>query len=275
MRILFWTKVAAVALLILIATSMLIAVAQEPNSQATPAPPWPKRIEPPSPDATAADLERRGDELRAEKAYLDAVDYYHAALKKLPKGPQSSMVLNKIGIAQFQMERYKDAKKSYEKSIKYDKTSSYPYNNLGVVFYRDKKYGRAAKYYKKAILLDPDNASFHNNLAAAYFADKKLHLAIPEYLKALELDPNIFERRSTTGVVAQISPGDRAHYYYVLAKIYAQAGQFDRALLYLRRAIEEGYPNVDNALHDAEFAQLRKDHRFTELMTTRRPEAIP
>jgi tetratricopeptide (TPR) repeat protein len=248
--------------------------AQDISQTMSVTPPPARRIERPPADANPADLEERGDQLRAEKAYLDALDYYQAASKKLGKGHAMSMVLNKVGITQFQMQRFEDAKKSYEKSIKNDKTYANAYNNLGVVHYRNKKYGRAIKLYRKAIDLDQDNASFHNNVAAAYFADKQLEKAMPEYQKALELDPDIFERRSTSGIVAQIAPQDQAHYYYVLAKMYAQVGKFDRALLYLRRAIEDGYKDVNNALQDVEFAQLRKDPRFNDLMTLQRPPSI-
>lgn len=259
----------------LFAAVAILAAAQDYNQTVPVTPPPTRRIEPPPKDANPADLEERGDELRAEKAYLDALDYYMAALKKLPKGPAASMVYNKVGITQFQLARFEDAKKSYEKSIKLDKTYANSYNNLAVVHYRNKKYGRAIKYYKKAIELQPAVASFHNNLASAYFAKKQIEKAVPEYQKALELDPDIFERRSSVGIVAQLSsPEDRAHYSYVLAKMYAQAHQFDRALLYLRRALEEGYKDVNDAMKDGEFAQLRKDPRFNDLMT-QRPIAIP
>jgi tetratricopeptide (TPR) repeat protein len=273
MRRLSWALFSVIGILIIFALPAVVA-AQDSSQAMSITPPPTRRIEPPSANATAKDLEERGDQLRGEKAFLDALDYYQTALKKLDKGPVAAMVLNKIGITQFQMQRFDDSKKSYEKAIKYDKACANCLNNLGVIYYRDKRYGRAIKYYRKAIVLTPDNASFHNNVAAAYFADKQLEKAIPEYQKALELDPDIFERRSTNGIVAQISPEDRAHYSYVLAKMYAQTGQFDRALLYLRRAIEEGYKDVNNALHDVEFAQLRKDPRFNDLMTLQRPPAI-
>ena len=43
------------------------------------------------------------------------------------------------------------------------------------------------------------------------------------YAKALELDPDIFERNSHGGLQARLpSPQDRAHYDYVLAKLYAR-----------------------------------------------------
>ncbi len=48
----------------------------------------------------------------------------------------------------------------------------------------------------------------------------------------------------------------------------------DRSLQYLRRALEEGYKGIDNVYKDPEFAGLRNDARFTELMAAR-PPAIP
>ena len=47
-------------------------------------PPMLRTIDPPAPDATAADLEARADQLRVVKLYLDALDYYRAALAKQP-----------------------------------------------------------------------------------------------------------------------------------------------------------------------------------------------
>ena len=70
------------------------------------------------------------------------------------------------------------------------------------------------------------------------------------------------------------SPADRAHFYYVLAKLYARSGVTDRSLQYLRRAMEEGYKGIEDVYKDSEFAGLRADPRFTELMASR-PMAIP
>ena len=90
----------------------------------------------------------------------------------------------------------------------------------------------------------------------------------------MRLDPDIFERTSRAGVLAQLpSPDDRAHYDYVLAKLFAKMGIADRSLEYLRKAMEEGYKQIGNVYKDAEFTELRKDPRFTELMASK-PAAI-
>ena len=231
-----------------------------------------RQVPPPAASASADDLEKEGDQLRSEKAYLDAIDYFQAALEK---EPSKASVLNKIGISDLMLQRYKDAGKSFEQAIKRDRHFSEAYNNLGVVDYARRKYGAAIKKYKKAIDLAPESASFYSNLGAAYFAVKNYERASQAYAKAVELDPQIFDRTSHTGIAAQMaSPEDRAHYCYVLAKLYAKIGDSERSLEYLRRAIEEGYKGVNDVFRDPEFAGLRKDARFQELMKAR-PVPIP
>lgn len=264
------------AVLLLICLPVAGAWAQDTNQIIPITPPPTRRIEPPPPDATPQDLDERGDELRGEKAFLDAMDYYQAALKKIDGKSQFAAVeYNKIGITLLLLNRFDDARRHFQRSIKIDKTYSNAYNNLAVVYYQYKKYSRAIKYYKRAIVMDPTSASYHSNLGSAYFARKDMPHAVVEYTKALELDPDIFERRSSVGVIAQMSsPEDRAHYSYVLAKMYAQLGQFDRSLLYLRRAMEEGYKDINKVYEDDDFAKLRKDERFVALMK-QPPPAIP
>lgn len=232
-------------------------------------PPLLRAIDPPAPDATAADLEARADELRAVKLYLDALDYYHAALAK---DKNSVRVLNKIGITDLMIQRYREAKSWFDRAIKVDHKFADAYNNRGVTFYEEQKYSAAVKDYRKAIAMDATSASFFSNLGAALFAKKQFDPAVVAYEHAVQLDPDVFERTSRGGVQAQLpSPGDRAHYDYTVAKLYAKMGLSDRSLEYLRKAMEEGYKDFKNVYKDTEFAELRKDKRFTELVSSKMP----
>lgn len=265
-------RFAIVLAILLISSAALPARAQLSQlDQIQVAPPM-RQVQPPSPTATAKELERQADQLRSQKAYLDAIDYFEAAIKK---DPNNATLYNKIGISELMVQRFREAGKHFETAIKKDRKLAEAYNNLGVVNYERKKYRGAIKHYKKALEIDPDSASFHSNLGAAYFAQKKFEQATREYAEAVKLDPEIFEHSSRMGVTAQMSsPQDRAHYSYVLAKLYAKMGDSDRSLQYLRKAMEEGYKKVDDAYKDPEFAELRKDARFTELMKER-PPALP
>jgi tetratricopeptide (TPR) repeat protein len=232
-------------------------------------PPLIRSVDPPRPDATAAELDARGDQLRTMKLYLDALDYYRAALAKQP---HSAELLNKVGITELMLQRYRDAKKSFEQSIKANREFADAYNNLGVVYYENRKYGTAVKEYRRALALDGTSASFYSNLGAALFSRKEFEPAVEAYQHALEIDPDVFERTSRAGVQAQLpSPEDRAHYDYTVAKLYAKMGFSDQSLEYLRKAMEEGYKDFKDVYKDAEFAQLRKDKRFVELVSTKTP----
>jgi tetratricopeptide (TPR) repeat protein len=235
-------------------------------------PPLLRAIEPPSPAATVADLEKRADELRAEKLYLDALDYYRAALAKTH---DTAGLLNKIGITELMMQRYSEARKSFEHSLKADRKFADAYNNLAVVYYEQKKYSVAINNYRRAIALDDNSASFYSNLGAALFSKKEFEAAVVAYQHAMQLDPDVFERSSRAGIQAQLpSPEDRARYDYTVAKLYAKMGFSDRSLEYLRKAMEEGYKDFNDVYKDAEFAQLRKDKRFAELVAQKIP-ALP
>jgi len=259
--------------LVVLLISSAFCLAQVSHSeQVQILPPLVRAIDPPSPDATAADLERQADQLRSEKLFLDALDYYRAALGK---SPQNARLLNKIGIVELLMQRYKEASKSFGRAIKIDREYADAYNNLGVIYYENKKYPSAIKQYEKAIAKDNTSASFFSNLGAAYFSKRDFERAVAAYQHAMELDPGVFERTSRNGVQAQLpSPEDRARYDYTVAKLYAKMGFSDQSLEYLKRAIETGYKDWKNVYKDVEFTELRKNPRFTEFMASNTP-AIP
>lgn len=221
-------------------------------------------------DGTPQELEHQGDQLRSQKRYLDAIDYYNAAIAKQP----TALLWNKKGIALLFVQHSKDAQKCFEQALRVNKNSAEAMNNLGFVAQMEKRYNKAIKYYQKALEIRPQSPTFHYNLGAAYFAKHEFEKATQEYQTAFKIDPDIFVRVSRTGVMAQTtSPEDRAAFSFMVAKMYAQAGDLEHSLEYLRKAMEEGYKNINQVYTDSEFASLRTDKRFTDLMA-QKPQAI-
>ncbi|HWQ56597.1 MAG TPA: tetratricopeptide repeat protein [Bryobacteraceae bacterium] len=205
--------------------------------------------------------ERRGDIMMARKMYREAVETY----KEAPL--DSPIVWNKIGIAYHQMQQLDTAKRHYERAIKLNPKYSEAINNLGTVFYAKKSYRKATNLYKKALKLAPESASIYSNLGTALFARKKYDEAFDAYQQALALDPEVFEHRGSYGVLLQErSVEERARFHYYMAKTYAKAGVNDRALLYLRKAFEEGFPERQKLLEEPEFATMKDLPEFLELL---------
>lgn len=224
----------------------------------------PRQVEPEASASTRPEPlspEKRGDILMARKMYREAAETYKESK------PDSAMIENKIGIAYHQMMKMDIAKRYYERAIKLDPKYAEAINNLGTVYYSKKSYARSIRFYKRALKLSPNSASVYSNLGTAYFARKDYKRASETYQKALSLDPEVFEHRNSWGVLLQErSVEERAKFHYYLAKTYAQAGMNDRALLYIRKALEEGFTERKKLMEDPEFVSLRKLPEFQELL---------
>ena len=225
----------------------------------------------PDPNASAKDLEERGDVLRAQKRYLDALDFYAAAIAKHP----TALLWNKEGMSYLFLQKYPEATKCFSRAIKAEKNAPEGYNNRGYMEQRNQNFNKAIRYYKKALALQPNDAVFHYNLGSSYWGKHQYDLAAQQYHAAYALDPDIFNRVSRIGVMAQAgSPEDRAAFSFMVARLYAQAGDVDHSLEYLRKAMEEGYKNIKKVYTDSEFATLRTDKRFEELIS-QKPLPLP
>lgn len=218
---------------------------------------------PATPGSTSASKlspEMRGDIYMARKMYREAID-------KFRECPPSATVQNKIGIAFHQLLQFNLAKTNYAAAVKMDPKFPQAINNLGTVYYSQKNYRKAMKYYRKALKLDPDSASVWVNLGSAYFAKKDMKHAVECYDTALKLDPEVFEHRSHYGTLLQErTVEDRAKFHLYLAKAYAQRGDKERALIYLRKALEEGLKERKKIPDIPEFASLKTDVAFTDLL---------
>jgi tetratricopeptide (TPR) repeat protein len=202
-------------------------------------------------------VEMRGDIFMARKMYREALETYKSGT------PDSSVLANKIGIAYHQMLNLEDARKYYERAVKLNPAYAEAINNLGTVYYARKSYRRSITQYKKALRITPDSASILSNLGTSYFARKNYELAYETYQHALAIDPDVFEHRSTMGILLQERTVDeRAKFHYYIAKTYAKKGDVEHALIYIRKALEEGFKEPDKFKKDPEFALVRDNAEF-------------
>jgi tetratricopeptide (TPR) repeat protein len=207
--------------------------------------------------------ELRGDIFMAEKKYREAAEMY----RENSKG--SAVMLNKTGIAYHQLLELGLAEKYYKLALRVDPKYAEAVNNLGTVYYAKKSYRRAISQYKKALRLNSQSASMWSNLAMGYFSRNDMSRFQEAFEKALMLDPDVFERRSTQGVLLQErSVGERSKLHFSLAQLYAKSGRNDLALQYIRKALEEGFKERKKFEDDPAFAKLRDLPEFKELMAS-------
>jgi len=208
--------------------------------------------------------EMEGDIMMAHQRYIAAIDAYR-------QGPLDSAVLwNKMGIANHHMFNLREAQKDYEKALKLNPSYAEALNNLGAVYYGQKEFHNAEREYKKAIKLNPKSAMFYSNLGTAYLAEHKYKKGAQCYRTALALDPNVFESNPSARIAETGPTGEIATLNYLLAKTYAEAGRKTEALVYLRKAFDEGFSDRKKLLEAKEFAILRDTPEFQRMVAEKR-----
>lgn len=216
--------------------------------------------------------EQLGDLYMVRKDYRGAAQVY----KRLAdQNPQNPVYLNKLGIAMHQQAALSLALKYYERASKADPSYADAQNNIGTVWYQRKKYNKAIRAYKKAISIRADMAVLHSNLGYAYFGDKKYQEAIASFRQALSLDPQLFEHNSSRNgsILQDRSVGDRGRFYFLLAKSFAEAGNLERCVIYLRKAKDEGYKELAAIKSDPSFAAVLKDPAIQEVLAPKPPDS--
>lgn len=248
----FPASVIAAALLSAIAPS-----AQTPTENSTAAQPPSVPTAAPLPTPTP---EAIGDSLMAHRRYQAAIEAY----KQVPQ--PSAAVWNKIGIGYQMLFDPQDAMRCYQTSLKMDSHNVNTLNNLGTIFDSLKQYKNAVKMYRKALKIEPKSALVLKNLGTDLMAQHKYQKGWEVYKSALEVDPQIFDRSTGPRVENPASVQDRGAMNYYMAKGCVRAGKNDRAIEYLRTAVNEGFTNPRKIAADQEFAALRGVPAFDKLI---------
>ena len=215
--------------------------------------------------------EELADILMARKEYREAAFSY----KKLAdQNPTNPVYWNKLGIALHQQSELSGALKFYQQAVKVNPKYADAQNNIGTIWYQRKKYGKAVRAYERAIKLRSDMAVLYSNLGYAYFGEKKYEESIASFRQALALDPQLFEHSSHGGSLLQDrSVSDRGRFYFLLAKSFAEAGNFERSLVYLRKAKEEGFASMNDVKTDPSFSAVLKLPETQELLAPKAPDS--
>jgi tetratricopeptide (TPR) repeat protein len=193
--------------------------------------------------------------------YAEAIEAY----RKIR--PQNAEIYNKIGIAYQRMANDEDAITNYGLATKLDRKFAAPYNNMGTVYFHENEIKKAQQLYKKSIKLDAATAPFWSNLGAVYMVQHQYSDGAEAYEKAFLLDPDIFQEIALNGITQAESPQELAKLYLTFAEIYAHAGMKAQAILYLHKAIDEGFKDRQQLQQDQQLATLHGNPEFEALLT--------
>jgi tetratricopeptide (TPR) repeat protein len=217
-------------------------------------------VRPPSLPLTPLSQEELGDLQMARRHYQAAIQFY----QQIPHA--TATACNKLGMAYQQLFMLQEAKKSYELSLKLNPNNPDVINNLGTVYYSLKDYGHAERLYRKALKIQPGAALIHKNMGTALLASGKFKKGWENYQTALAIDPEIFERDNQFRIGEPTPAQKRGAMNFFLAKSYVRVGMNDRAVGYLRMAIDEGFTDRKRIMNDREFASLRGLSAFEQLL---------
>lgn len=213
-----------------------------------------------APDLPALSWEARGDVFMARQQYAEAVNAYRHA-------PQDAVVWDKIGVAYQHMNAVDAARHDYERALLIRPDYPEAINNLGATYFEERNYKKAIRLYRHALKLMPHSAVIAANLGTAYFARGQYNNGFEAYHKAFSIDPDVFNSvEALPPVPAGANRQDRAHEDFCLAQLFAEAGMQDRALEYLRNALNEGFSDHNQILDNAVFSTLRRTAQFAQLM---------
>lgn len=92
------------------------------------------------------------------------------------------------GVQLYNAEQYREAEKSFLKSIHEDPTDALSYNKLGLVYTKMGRYSLAKESFNNALVNDSQLVSAWNNLGNIARQENKLEEAKEYYSKGLEIE---------------------------------------------------------------------------------------
>ena len=222
--------------------------------------------------------------------YKEAVPQFR---KVIELTPDNIFGYNNLGacyfnLGQTEVGQTEEARKLFERSIAIEPNYR-AFSNLSTIYYAQGRYAEAAATCEKALKLNDTSYLTWATLANAYFwTPGQRDSSLQCYRRAAEMAE---EQRKLTprepllltslaGYYAVLGKNDRAsslveqaleiapdisRVTYFAGHTYEQVGERDKALEWIGKALETGYPKSD-VERDPWLGELRKDERFQELM---------
>jgi tetratricopeptide (TPR) repeat protein len=162
--------------------------------------------------------------------------------------PGNASMLNNFGNFYFNIKSYDSAIVTYKKAIAIDTGYAIAYNNLGAVYNEMAWYDSAVYFYQKAVEFDPEYVNAYFNLGVSFLNHEVFDSAIKYLNKAIQLNPR------------------QDFYYYFVACAYSLKKQMPESIKNLTTALEKGYKDFYEVLHDEDLNFIRSSKEYEQLV---------
>jgi tetratricopeptide (TPR) repeat protein len=160
----------------------------------------------------------------------------------------------------------KQARASWEASLKINPDHAPSHYNLGVVMHHDEDYDGAIGHYRRAIALDPKHVKAHVNLGLCLARKDQADEAVRLWERAATLEPDLFEPPYNLGVMyAQLGRLNEAVARWEKARDILKP-RFDAAEKEKNETLQTSLaPNLANCYYNMGVAfEMQKDYRRAE-----------
>jgi len=217
--------------------------------------------------------------------YEDAIEQFKMVTKLTPDNYRG---YNNLGGIYYMLQRHEDAREMFERSLSIHKSYNI-YSNLATLYFIEGKYEDAARSYEHALEMNDNDYRVWGNLAAAYYwIPGKKNEAINTFKHAIKIaeerlkinskDPNVISslagyyseignKKKSMNLLKQsldLAP-DNVEVMYQAATTYEKLGMREEALLWIGKAIENGYPRSEIE-NQPELKLLINDERYKQLL---------
>ncbi len=207
-------------------------------------------------NASAANYLKRGVALGEEGKLAEAIAEHERALAVNPKLTQAHINLIQLYGRAGQADK---AEQHYRAVVQLDPNLADSHYNYGVLLVGLERFAEAAQAFHRSLTLNPYHAESHHNYATLIEREGKLDEAAAHYRKAIENKPDhrlahfqlgrilvhqeklaeAIEHFQQTLMPEDPKDEDTTRFMYALGATYARAGEKEKALQYLRAALQK------------------------------------
>jgi tetratricopeptide (TPR) repeat protein len=208
----------------------------------------------------------RGVDLFNRGEYFGAAS---ALSRALAVNPGSAVALNLLGICHFQRKDYAAARIHFEKAAAADPSYAQAFNNLASVYFVQGDYDQAEASFKKALEIKPDLISTLYSLGNLLLSRDRNEEGTACLAKAIALDPNYLETHQSLITETAQEGFKPSEAFFLYARLFAQAGNAAKTVLYLAKAERAGFGDWRKVLTDTAFNRVRDMPAFQDFLQAR------